>query len=446
MSGGSFSVDNVGRIEVKRVTLWLRNFYVKSIIMNPYIDKHIIKPIDLYLNDNGRPEIEPWKIEFNAKEAKDRFGLFNELREAMKPYYKMLLMADDRFGRNKETVKIKDIVQGLFFKDSIIGRHMNDVKIVECAEACVKRLVSDTKPPYMFMCLLKHLIQTGYDPGWDLVETDVRKRLSRAPMFGDHKQLEMYCIVMAFRLVMKSDLSDKEKGDKYDEIRCKWEFLRYMFSVMIGVIVGLRSENFASLASSLTKRKSDYGYMHLAYKAFMDNFDKLCPPDLIDAHTNKLVRDQARTHMRSMEIIIKSTVPDDSLTPLCEILFPKKMKAVLAHERPKTYEELERDVQSLTQSYNDFVNRMAQSVRDAISIESLTEAFLRFPPELGMSMYQSVNNLLAQDPVWQRYQSEIQKKILAKFENKGEPQINNIFNSGSVTMNAGSSINGDIYN
>lgn len=323
---------------------------------------------------------------------------------------------------------------------------MNDVKIVECAEACVKRLVSDTKPPYMFMCLLKHLIQTGYDPGWDLVETDVRKRLSRAPMFGDHKQLEMYCIVMAFRLVMKSDLSDKEKGDKYDEIRCKWEFLRYMFSVMIGVIVGLRSENFASLASSLTKRKSDYGYMHLAYKAFMDNFDKLCPPDLIDAHTNKLVRDQARTHMRSMEIIIKSTVPDDSLTPLCEILFPKKMKAVLAHERPKTYEELERDVQSLTQSYNDFVNRMAQSVRDAISIESLTEAFLRFPPELGMSMYQSVNNLLAQDPVWQRYQSEIQKKILAKFENKGEPQINNIFNSGSVTMNAGSSINGDIYN
>lgn len=178
----------------------------------------------------------------------------------------------------------------------------------------------------------------------------------------------------------------------------------------------------------------------------MDNFDKLCPPDLIDAHTNKLVRDQARTHMRSMEIIIKSTVPDDSLTPLCEILFPKKMKAVLAHERPKTYEELERDVQSLTQSYNDFVNRMAQSVRDAISIESLTEAFLRFPPELGMSMYQSVNNLLAQDPVWQRYQSEIQKKILAKFENKGEPQINNIFNSGSVTMNAGSSINGDIYN
>ena len=419
--------------------------------MNHYISTHITKHIDSYLNQTGKYEFKPWEIQSHARKALEHFGLFSELREAMKPYYEMLMKADSRFGLSKDNKLVMGIVTDLFLNDCVIGKTMNNLDIVDSALRWGKKSAEERNPPYTFFLLLKHLIKTGYDPGWDAVEKDVRGRLKKAHEFGDYWRLEMYCIIMAFRLVMKSNLSDTEKDKKYDEIRDRWDFLRYMYSMMLGVIVGLKSENFAAVASSLAIRKKDYGYMHLAYKAFKENFDKLCPPLLKDSHTGELIRDQAVIHLQKMEDIIKSTPPENDIVPLLEILFSKKMKAVLAHDRPKTYEELEKDIESLTQSYDDVVRQMAQGIRqmaqgmeDAISIESLTEAFLRFPCELAMALFQSVHNLLAQDKVWQKYQAEIQQKILAKYENKGETQINNVFNKGSVTMNAGSSINGDV--
>jgi hypothetical protein len=125
-----------------------------------------------------------------------------------------------------------------------------------------------------------------------------------------------------------------------------------------------------------------------------------------------------------MEDIIKSTPPSTELEELCAILFPKVIRDVLRQSRPKTYEELEADIDDLSKRYNKVLAQLTSAVKDVeddkISGEDLTAAFLRLPTELALAYYGNMSILMAQNKTWQKYAPTINERILAKRQEQQE--------------------------
>lgn len=387
--------------------------------MNQEIYTNIIQPIDLYLEGKASEKDVSWyDISYEARRIrKSDKSMFYELREALKPYYKRLIMADDSFflNRNTDTKAKSYFIMLMEGEGKYFCREYNDIDIIQCAENWGKQLMVDNHQPTVFFMILRTLIEHGYTPNWNMIYENTKVKLAKAKSYGNFKTHELLCVLMGVTMIQRTTLANEHKKAYLNQMHNQWEFLRYMYSVMIHYIVGLKSDNFAAVAATMNNRKSSYPYMHLFYKAFKDNFDYLCPDGLYDQRTGILIKDLAEKHLHNMEEVIKHTNPSDDLTSLCEILFPKRMKEVLEQERPKTYEELEKDIDRLTNSYDEMVKRLAETVKPSVTIDELNAAFDRFQSvDLAMAFFNSINSLLIQNPTWLKYAPEIQQNILSR--------------------------------
>ena len=404
-----------------------------------------------------------YNIKYNSIVARHKQGLSLEIRQAMMPYYKGLLMADEALFQKQEVshqarISIKSILED---EEDDIWHQLSSIDIVECAQNWASRLRPNNRKATEFISLMLLLFKSSYNTQWDDMDAKIRKQLSRAKECSDYKELEMYCIVMAFLLVHQSTkLTKQEKFNYYDQIAHEWEFLKYMYSIMLKHIVGTKLHDFAGVAGTLVNFKSKHPYMHIAYKAFKENFDKLCPADQKNPMTHQSIRDEAKKQLQEMEDIIKRTHKSDEITPLCKILFSKKMEDVLKQYRPKTYEELEQDIVDLNTKYEDMVKKMVVQFSSSVSIDEIEEAFSMFNADLALSFFSTINTLLAQNETWRKYAPQVQQHILErqakeKLESAQalalalnqaiKPQtIVNKFEKDSCHFGSGSSMNGNV--
>ena len=387
-----------------------------------YIKEDIIKPLDLYLagsiSDNRFP-YSNWRYTVsNLRKDKEQFY---EVREALKPYYHRLFMADKDFFRNGNSdAKVKyalhEAIEG---EGNYAGRLFAGLDVIKAAENWAERLAPDNHEPTFFFLLIKSLLKRDYKPDWEKLFIVLRDKLVKSRSYGHFKTNELYCILMGITLIERSDLTRGKKDELIELMHSHWQFIKYMYSVLIHYIVGLRLENFAALANTVCN-KSYFPYMHWFYKAFKENLDKNCPEDVFDPHSGKSIREQALVHMKKMEEIIKSTKPSTELDELFGIIFPKVIEDLNKQKRPKTYEELEKAVDDLTNRYNMVLEQLTNAVKDVesdkISTEDLTAAFLRFPTDLALGLFGSVSTLLAHNQTWLKCASHIREQILAKHE------------------------------
>ena len=390
--------------------------------MRQDIKEGIIDVLDGYLNGYLTEKDVDWsELRWCARRNR-REGGFWDVREALTPYYKKLLLADKCFFRNGNTdSQAKKTLQELLEGEGhYAGRILNDVDIVQAAENWAEQLMADNHDPNFFYWMMKVMLERDYKTDWQKVYDTLKTKLAKARQSGNFKLSEMHCLLMGITMIELTTHSREKKNELFGQVRLNWGFLKYMYSVLIHYIVGMRVDNFAALANTACNRKTSRPYMHLFYKAFKAKFDTLCPEGLIDAHSGESVREQAERHLERMEQIIKSTPQSDALNELCGILFPKVMEEVLKQSRPKTYEELEAAVDDLTNRYNKVLEQLTSAVKDVetdkISADDLTAAFLRFPTNLALGLFGSVSTLLAQNPTWLKYSPQIQEKILAKQE------------------------------
>lgn len=384
------------------------------------IQQDIICPIEEYLAGRISESDIEW-YEWNYALYNLRRSDYWAVREALTPYYRKFMMADKDFFRNGSTdTHLKNaLLKSIEREGRYAGRIFNDIDVVKCAEDWAVQLLADNHEPRYFFMLLQTILMRDYKPDWNAVYEELKKKLAKAKSFGNFKTHEMYCLLMGVTMIERTSLPREKKDELVGLMRRHWQFIKYMYSVLIHYIVGLKVDNFAAVANSVCK-KSSYPFMHWFYKAFNENFDVLCPEGLIDPHSGKSVREQALIHKKKMEDIIKSTKPSTDLDELFGILFPKVIKHVLRQSRPKTYEELEAAVDDLTSRYNKVLEQLANAVKDVesdkISADDLTAAFLRFPTQLALSFYGSISTLLALNPTWQKYAPQIQEQILSKQE------------------------------
>ena len=393
-----------------------------QIDMRQDIIEGIVEPLDGYLNGYLTEKDVDWsELRWCARRNR-RDKYFYDVREALSPYYHKLIMADKDFFRNGNTdSQAKKTLQELLEGEGhYAGRILNDVDIVQAAENWAEQLIADNHDPNFFFWMMKIMLERDYKTDWKAVYETLKKKLARAQQSGNFKLSEMHCLLMGITMIELSNNSREKKNELFGLLRLNWGFFKYMYSVLIHYIVGMRVDNFAALANTACSRKTSRPYMHLFYKAFKAKFDSLCPEGLIDPHSGESVRVQAERHLEKMEQIIKSTPKSDNLNELCGILFPKVMEDVLKQSRPKTYEELETAVDDLTNRYNKVLEQLTNAVKDVesdkITSDDLTAAFLRFPTNLALGLFGSVSTLLAQNQTWLKCSPHIHEQILAKQE------------------------------
>ena len=386
---------------------------------NLYFQQSIKEPLDRYLAGSiTEKEYEWWKWRSSVRYLREK-GF--PVHEGLMPYYHRLLMADKVFFRNgsKDTTVKNALIEAIEQDGRNIGSYFNKLDIVKAAENWAERLMPDNHDPSYFFWLMEVILPRSYKPDWNKVYNELKKKLGTASNFGNFKTHELYCLLMGITMIERTPLSREKKDELIGLMRWNWQFIKYMYSVLIHYIVGFRLENFAALANTVCN-KSYFPYMHWFYKAFNENFDKICPEGVFDLHSGRSVRDQALVHMKKMEEIIKSTKPSTELDELFGIIFPKVIEDLNKQKRPKTYEELEKAVDDLTNRYNMVLEQLTNAVKDVesdkISTEDLTAAFLRFPTDLALGLFGSVSTLLAHNQTWLKCASHIREQILAKHE------------------------------
>ena len=394
---------------------------------NYQIRQNILSPLDECLSGRiAERDISWWSWKSAVRE--ERKNDFMAVRRALLPYYHRFMMADKDFFRNghKDTQLKIALLETIEREGNYAGRLFHDVDIVKAAENWANSLMVDNHEPWIFFMMMQAILKRDYKPDWDAIYDDLKNKLARAKSFGNFKIHEMYCLLMGITMIERTNLPRGKKDELVGLLRYHWQFIKYMYSVLIHYIVGLKVENFASVAYLACKTTS-HPYMHWFYKAFNENFDELCPEGMIDEHSHKPVREQALVHIKKMEEIIKHAIPSKELDELFDILFPKVIKDVMKQSRPKTYEELESAVDDLSNRYNMVLGQLTNAVNDVetdkISADDLTAAFLRFPTDLALGLFGSVSTLLAQNATWQKYAGTIQKQILSKQEEKKMVQV-----------------------
>lgn len=359
-----------------------------------------------------------------------------ELNGLMRSFYQEYVYARDNYTR--ALFLKRTFVQDVFRADALAGDWaLDEVDVCEMAERWM--LYGKEKE---FKDLLIALIHVGYHTSWDEVRRRIDEILRRMEVEGTHKGETdagtFYCLVHGFTMIASSSVKAERKDELIQLFVQHWDFLRYVYSVMLRCIVGCGFSNFVSVANHVANMPPYAPFLHLFYAPLQERFDDLCQKG---AKQEKLKNSLAKLSMK-----MKASDPDTELDELCEILFPEEFRDMLNHHRPKSYKELEGEISKIKQEMqgtievlNEQINALAAQLSDAVKasvpIEDIERELLRFPSQQALPIFMQLNTLLMGNVAWSQAALAIRNKILEK-------QDEELKRSMSITAHAGSIVNG----
>ena len=398
------------------------------------IEEAIIKPIEDYMAGNG--ELHRFPIVQSARDC-CRLGLQTELHNYMEPYYNMYIDDSARLDWTS-----RGIISEIAHIDPYFGGWASRQDLMKMARAWAIRASGDD-----LLTLMDCMIQGGYEP-WGSVGCyeEVTDELRYQRVNGNSGSGEIYALLHAFMsIVLSSHRYDRHK-DMFLLLRSHWDFLRHVYSVMTGIIIGLGFSNFVGLANNLKNTKYQ-PYLHLVYWFLVDRADELC--------TQKQQKGMVKA-LASLQDIMDRTDPNPELDELCQLLFPKEVKEMLINHPKTPYRQLENEKKVLEnenkvlkvennelkaekKALNEKLNALARKqeeitlqmaselkkafVEDAIPYSEIEEELLELPPKIVGNVFTILNDMLGGNEVWQRHFKELRKKVRKREKEKEVPQI-----------------------
>ena len=398
------------------------------------IEEAIIKPIEDYMAGNG--ELHRFPIVQSARDC-CRLGLQTELHNFMEPYYIMYIDDSARLDWTS-----RGIISEIAHIDPYFGGWASRQDLMKMARAWAVRASGDD-----LLTLMDCMIQGGYEP-WGSVGCyeEVTEELRYQRVNGNSGSGEIYALLHAFMsIVLSSHRYDRHK-DMFLLLRSHWDFLRHVYSVMTGIIIGLGFSNFVGLANNLKNTKYQ-PYLHLVYWFLVDRADELC--------TQKQQKGMVKA-LASLQDIMDRTDPNPELDELCQLLFPKEVKEMLMNHPKTPYRQLENEKKVLEnenkvlkvennelkaekKALNEKLNVLARKqeeitlqmaselkkafVEDAIPYSEIEEELLELPPKIVGNVFTILNDMLGGNEVWQRHFKELRKKVRKREKEKEVPQI-----------------------
>ena len=398
------------------------------------IEEAIIKPLEDYMAGNG--ELHRFPIVQSARDC-CRLGLQTELHNFMEPYYVMYIDDSARLDWTS-----RGIISEIAHIDPYFGGWASRQDLMKMARAWAVRASGDD-----LLTLMDCMIQGGYEP-WGSVGCyeEVTEELRYQRVNGNSGSGEIYALLHAFMsIVLSSHRYDRHK-DMFLLLRSHWDFLRHVYSVMTGIIIGLGFSNFVGLANNLKNTKYQ-PYLHLVYWFLVDRADELC--------TQKQQKGMVKA-LASLQDIMDRTDPNPELDELCQLLFPKEVKEMLINHPKTPYRQLENEKKVLEnenkvlkvennelkaekKALNEKLNALARKqeeitlqmaselkkafVEDAIPYSEIEEELLELPPKIVGNVFTILNDMLGGNEVWQRHFKELRKKVRKREKEKEVPQI-----------------------
>lgn len=387
------------------------------------IEEKIIQPLQRYIE--GADGLFRFPMTQAAREVV-KHGDAAELHRQMEPFYEMWIEDSPRLDWTS-----RSIISEVALIDPMFVGWASRQDLMKMARAWAVR--GDGEELLTLMDCMLH--NDSYEPycGENIYE-EVTEELRYQRVNGNSNSGEIYALLHAFIVIVMSPPRFGRRKDLFRLMKMHWDFLRHVYCVMTGSIIGLGFANFVSLANNLKNAKY-HPYLHLVYWFLSDNSDTLC---------SKRQQKGMIKALTALGDIMDRTEPHHELDELCQMLFPEEVKDMLT-KHPKTpYRQLETEVKELRAEKVELKNKlnalalrqeeitrqMASElqkafVEDAIPYAEIEEELLELPPKTVGSVFSTLNDMLGGNEVWQRHFKSLRAKVRKREKEKEQPLVDN---------------------
>lgn len=412
------------------------------------IEETIIEPLQRYIDGAGGlfrfPVIQAARTLIVQGEA-------HHLHTVMEPFYDMWLEDSPRLDWTSRSI-ISDIAQ----IDPMFGGWASRQDLMKMARAWAVR--GGGEEMLTLMCCMIH--GENYEPycGENTYE-EVTEELRYQRVNGNSNSGEIYALLHAFITIVMSPPRYGRRQQLFQLMKTHWDFLRHVYCVMTGCIIGLGFANFVSLANNLKNGKYR-PYLHLVYWFLADNADTLC--------AKKQQKGMVKA-LTALQDIMDSTEPNHELDELCQMLFPEEVKEMLT-KHPKTpyrqletenhvlkvqnielkventvlkkeHSQLRQQMMVLREEHDELMRQVERKqdeiahevalqfqkavVEDAIPFKEIEEELLALSPKLISIVWPILNEMLGGNDVWQKHFKSLRAKVRKREKEKDQPIVDN---------------------
>lgn len=411
--------------------------------MENYIDRHIIQP--LYEGLCGGRDFSYYQSHFERalSYCRER-GAMGSLTSKMQPLYEKYFFAHPSIiGNNSYNSYfakrfILQVMQDDY--DFFYWIQDND-NLLDSAHMWAKSAKEGLAGSYDYLLLLQAMSATFYSYTYITPYEQLRKILAEERGKGhDYRSREIYCMLYAFIAIWRDDsIGKSRKVELFALVVEHWSFIRHLFSAMLQSLVGWGVPEFASLIRSVKRDRQHIAYAHHLYAA-------------VEEHKERIVQNGTKRHklesaMDDLREVMVHTEPSSALDEVVSIIFSDRLKVYLLRHQPKSYRELEAELNTLRKGMDERTNRIqslmseqAEMLRQMVSIDAITEELLRLPVGTAYGVYEKLNSLLQTDEAWRKNADAIRERILNK-EQSTYTQLNINAPVGTLVAHADKIVN-----
>lgn len=366
-----------------------------------------------------------------------------KLHKVMKPYYEELIEARGcRTHMPNESYSRTMFVWEVFEHDPYVPQWIWQEKNLDICKLTDMWIDAEGVDANAYKRLLKCLTQSAMPANWNVIKNYVFERLKLIIVENQYRQdkdvSEFYCSLHAFCVIMESSSDEERNGELFGKFLDHWVFIRYMYSVMMGHIIGSRLANIVAMANVVENTPGYAPYLHLFYAPLKERFEQFC---LRGAKRDKLL-----AAIKKIEKKMQETERSEELDELCELLFSKKFLEMLERNRPKSYRELESEISRIKEGMGNTISilngqiqelaeKLSNAVKASVPIDEIETELMKFQSRETIEIYKQLGTLLVANPAWQARAQSIRDKILDK-------QRQEMTISMQITANAGANVNG----
>lgn len=410
------------------------------------IEDSIIKPLQDSIDGTG--QLMRFPMTQTAREVV-RHGDAAELHQQMEPFYEMWVEDSPRLDWTSRSI-ISDIAQ----IDPMFGAWASQQDLMKMARAWAVRGAGEEM--LTLLCCMIH--SDNYEPycGESIYE-EVTEELRYQRVNGNSGSGEIYALLHAFIIIVMSPPRFGKRKDLFRLMKMHWDFLRHIYCVMTGSIIGLGFANFVSLANNLKTAKY-HPYLHLVYWFLADNADTLC--------SKKQQKGMVKA-LAALDEIMDKTDSNHELDELCQMLFPEEVKEMLT-KHPKTpyrqletenhvlkvqnielkventvlkkeHSQLRQQMMVLREEHDELMRQVERKqdeiahevalqfqkavVEDAIPFKEIEEELLALSPKLISIVWPILNEMLGGNDVWQKHFKSLRAKVRKREKEKETPTV-----------------------
>lgn len=346
-----------------------------------------------------------------------------DFHKGMQSYYKMYITANHSLFRDREEgSKMSRFVEYVFERDDNFAEWMAGQDIIAMTEKWIEAKRSEE-----FFRILKRLVYLDFQTDWEALHAKVFDAFGKQEVYGNATINEFYSILHGFMTIMKARKSYNERVEMFEQFIDNWNFLKHLYSVMLGRMVGLGLQNFVQVANNVKSSPNYHPHLQLIYVSMKGRLNELG----LKADAYRKMNEQ----LKDIEQKIQRTPQSTELEALCAELFPDDFRGMLDKYRYKPYNELQDKIKALEEETKEIkenlqaridvlAEKLKEAVENAIPITVVKDELLKVGPEMGMEVFIHLNALLTGNEVWAKHAADIKESVYGrrqKYEAKLPP-------------------------